>query len=124
MLYTSNILCDVQDALLYLNMSAVMQPPFKFQFLQLGMGIEFQHQSKRMRLGFIVVMDSGAASEVGHSDSCFCRGIEMVLLAVKCRQVFEMFQAYAQGVPVTDVKYLLPYLIVLGFLGVFCCVEL
>jgi hypothetical protein len=38
----------------------------------------------------------------------------MVLLAVKCRQVFETFRAYAKGVPVTGVKYLLPYLIVLG----------
>jgi len=38
----------------------------------------------------------------------------MVLLAIKGRQVFETFRAYTQGVPVTDVKYLLPYLIVLG----------
>jgi len=30
MLYISNTLYDVQDAVLYLNMSAVMQPPFKF----------------------------------------------------------------------------------------------
>jgi len=66
-------------------------------------------------LGFIVVIwIQGTASEVGYSDSCFCRGIEMTLLAIKCRQVFETFQANAQGVPMTGVKYLLPYLIVLG----------
>jgi hypothetical protein len=38
----------------------------------------------------------------------------MILLAIKCRQVYEMFQAYAQGVPMTGLKYVLPYLIVLG----------
>ena len=66
-------------------------------------------------MGFIVVIwIQGTASEVGHSDSCFCRGIEMTLLAIKCRQVFETFQANSQGVPMTGVKYLLPYLIVIG----------
>jgi hypothetical protein len=37
----------------------------------------------------------------------------MVHLAVKCRQVFETFLTYAQGVPVTVVMYFLPYVIVL-----------
>lgn len=62
----------------------------------------------------IVIWIQGTAFETGNSDSCFCRGVEMVLHAVKCRQIFETFLAYSQGVSVTGVKYLLPYLIVLG----------
>jgi hypothetical protein len=38
----------------------------------------------------------------------------MVLLSLKFREVFETFLAYAQGVPMTGVMYLLPYLVVLG----------
>lgn len=56
----------------------------------------------------IVIWIQGTASEISNSDSCFCRGIEMVLHAVKCRQVFETFLAHAQGVSMTGVKYLLP----------------